>query len=71
MAETKKVIKVTGMSCNHCKMAVHKALSGLSGVQSVEVDLGTGNVAIDYDTDKVGVDDFRRAVTGAGYEVAG
>ncbi|MHB8926925.1 MAG: heavy-metal-associated domain-containing protein [Bacillota bacterium] len=70
MPEVKKVLKVTGMSCGHCKMAVHNALSGLAGVQNVDVNLGTGDVTLNYDSDKVDLDDFRRAVSGAGYGVA-
>jgi len=70
MSEVRKVIKVTGMTCNHCKMAVHKALSGLTGVHEVDVNLGTGDVTLSYDADKVGMDDFRRAVAAAGYGVA-
>ncbi|MHB0886231.1 MAG: heavy-metal-associated domain-containing protein [Bacillota bacterium] len=70
MSEEKKVIKVTGMSCGHCKMAVQKALTGLDGVKDVDVNLGTGDVTLNYDADKVGLDDFRRAVSAAGYGVA-
>lgn len=32
-------IKVTGMSCNHCKEAVEKALAALPGVEKASVDL--------------------------------
>jgi len=34
-----KVVKIGGMSCNHCKARVEKALSDLKDVKSVEVDL--------------------------------
>ena len=34
--------KVSGMSCNHCKASVEKAISGVEGVTSVEVDLARG-----------------------------
>ncbi len=37
MSET--VLKIEGMKCNHCKMAVEKALKGVDGVSSVQVDL--------------------------------
>ena len=35
----KKVITVNGMSCNHCKMAVEKALKAVEGVEDAVVDL--------------------------------
>jgi len=35
----KKVIKVSGMTCEHCKARVEKALSSVDGVKSAKVDL--------------------------------
>ena len=35
----KKTLSVDGMSCNHCKMSVEKALSAIEVVQKVEVNL--------------------------------
>ncbi len=34
--------KISGMSCNHCKASVEKAISGIEGVTAVEVDLPRG-----------------------------
>ena len=34
--------KVEGMACNHCKANVEKAISGVPGVEMVEVDLAKG-----------------------------
>ena len=34
--------KVDGMACNHCKANVEKAISGVPGVETVEVDLAKG-----------------------------
>lgn len=35
----KKIIKIEGMSCNHCKMSVEDALKKIDGVQNVSVNL--------------------------------
>lgn len=40
-------IKIKGMSCNHCLMAVTKALSGIEGVGNVRVDLEKGEASFD------------------------
>ena len=32
-------IKIKGMSCQHCVMAVTKALGGIEGIEDVSVDL--------------------------------
>ena len=34
------VYKIEGMSCNHCKASVEKAIRGLENVENVEVVLG-------------------------------
>ncbi len=34
-----KIIKVSGMACEHCKAAVTNGLLALDGVESVEVSL--------------------------------
>jgi copper chaperone CopZ len=33
------IIKINGMSCGHCSMAVKKALGQIEGVEKVEVSL--------------------------------
>ena len=35
-------IKIKGMSCQHCVMAVTKALSSIEGISDVRVDLAKG-----------------------------
>jgi copper chaperone CopZ len=34
------------MTCGHCKMAVEKILKNISGVESVDVDLGKGEATV-------------------------
>lgn len=45
----KKTIKVEGMSCNHCKMRVEKALSAIPGVTSAVVNLEAKTAEITSD----------------------
>jgi copper chaperone len=40
-------IKITGMSCQHCVMAVTKALSGIEGISNVKVSLEKGEASFD------------------------
>ncbi len=42
-------LKVGGMSCGHCVMAVTKALKGVPGVKDAQVDLQGGRAVVDYD----------------------
>lgn len=42
-------LKVTGMTCNHCVMAVKKALSAIPEVSQVEVSLEKGEAVVSGD----------------------
>lgn len=57
---------VTGMTCGHCVNAVSQEVGGLSGVESVEVDLGTGAVTV-TSADPLPLEAVRVAVDEAGY----
>jgi len=60
-------LKVTGMSCGHCRMMVETALKGVVGVYSVVVDLPDGEAEVDFNDDSVTTDQLVAAVTDAGY----
>ena len=67
MVTMKKTLVVEGMMCEHCKMHVEKALAGVAGVDSAQVDLEkkTATVSMAEDVaDQVLMD----AVKEAGYE---
>ncbi len=66
--EMKKVIKIEGMSCGHCSMAVKKALEKLAGVTNVTVDLAEKEATVDL-SGQVADDILTGAITDAGYEV--
>jgi len=62
------VLKVKGMSCNHCVMSVTKALSKLDGVLNVKVDLQKGEVSFD-NTKVLGLEKVENAIADVGFEV--
>ena len=65
-------IPVSGMSCEHCKRAVEKALAELPGVFHVHVDLGQQNVSFNLSDDpavKTDLAEIKAAIVDAGYEV--
>lgn len=64
-----KAIKITGMSCNHCAMAVTKALGALDGVENVKVDLNAGEASYD-ESRPVELTVLKAAIEKAGYQVA-
>lgn len=58
------VLKVEGMTCNHCKMHVEKALRGVNGVADAQVDLAKGEAIVSGDANR---EDLVKAVEEAGY----
>ncbi len=63
-----KAIKIKGMTCRHCVMAVTKALSGIDGVREVKVDLETGTATFEEEK-PVDMGVIRERVKKAGYDV--
>lgn len=60
---------VTGMTCGHCVGAVTEEVSGIEGVESVEVDLATGAVVVQASVDLTR-EQMAAAVDEAGYVLA-
>ena len=70
MPMQKEVIKVDGMSCNHCKLAVEAAVKKITGVAAAEVNLAEKTLQVEYDNEKADMAMIRQAVEDAGFEVA-
>lgn len=66
MAETR--IAIEGMSCQHCVMAVKKALGGVPGI--IESDVQIGTAFVKYDENNVKKEDIETRIEAAGYKVA-
>ncbi len=62
------ILKVKGMSCQHCVMSVTKALNQLDGIKNVQVNLAKGEVQFD-NTKEIASNRIEKAITEAGYEV--
>jgi copper chaperone CopZ len=63
-----KIYPVIGMTCEHCVNAVSGEIGKLAGVESVRVDLASGQVTVTgagYTDDQI-----RDAVDEAGYSLA-
>lgn len=70
IAVTTQTFMVQGMSCAHCQATVTKALRGVPGVASAEVDLSKAQATVDYDPAKATVGQLSKAVQDAGYALS-
>lgn len=63
---TKNEFQVTGMTCGHCEMSVREEVSGVPGVEGVQVSAQNGTLVV---TGSAPIDETRilAAVAEAGY----
>jgi copper chaperone len=64
-----QTIKIKGMSCNHCVMAVTKALKEIDGITNVKVDLQKAEATFD-EVKPVDMGIVKERIRKAGYDVA-
>ena len=64
-----KTIKIKGMTCNHCVMAVTRALEKIDGVKNVKVDLTKAEATFD-EVKPVDMEVIEERIRKAGYDVA-
>jgi copper chaperone len=65
----KVVLKVDGMSCEHCVKAVTKAVGALPGVDQVSVDLKNKTVAVSYAPGSDMLDRIKSEIEEQGYDM--
>jgi copper chaperone CopZ len=63
---SKTVYSIEGMSCNHCRTNVEKAIGQVAGVESVSVDLALATATV---TGHASKEDIRQAVEKIGFKV--
>ena len=61
-------LKVEGMDCEGCVKSVTRTLSGVRGVEKVDVSLAAASARVTYDPAQSGAADFKRAVERAGFK---
>lgn len=64
----KSIIKVDGMSCEHCVKAITKAVSALTGVSHVAVDLNAKTVTVEHDP-ALPPDKIKAEIEDQGYDI--
>lgn len=61
-----EVIKIKGMSCQHCVGSVRQALEKISGLSRVTVNLEAGEAT--FENDSVTREEIRSAISKIGFE---
>ncbi|NLA85775.1 MAG: HAD-IC family P-type ATPase [Clostridiales bacterium] len=66
---TEKSYTVTGMTCAACAAAVKKTVSRLDGVVSADVNIAADKLEMQFDEEKLGFEEIKKAVEDAGYGI--
>jgi copper chaperone CopZ len=64
------VLNVPDISCGHCQVTISGALSSIPGIDSVNVDIPTRTVTVQYDPAVVGLDQLKEVLVEEDYPVA-
>lgn len=62
-------LQIGGMHCAGCSSAVEKALTKKEGILQATVNLSTEKAYVDFNSSIISVDEIKKAVEDAGYEV--
>lgn len=62
-------LKVSDISCDHCKKFIEATIKALPGIVNVDTSLKEGLVDITFEPEKVEVSDIREAIVDAGYNI--
>ena len=64
-----KTMNINGMTCAACAQRIEKVTAKLPGVTESSVNFASEKLTIDFDEQKVTVQEIQKAVSNAGYEV--
>ncbi len=63
------ILRVEGMTCQHCVQTVSDAVGKVAGVQKVAVNLKQKEVTVDFDELQTKTDEISAQIIAAGFEV--
>jgi len=62
-------LKIGGMTCSACAKAIERAVGKLPNVKDVSVNYATEKLSVSFDEQKLVIDEIKKAIIKAGYEV--
>ena len=64
-----ELIKVEGMTCQHCVQTITKALKSISGLSSIDVFLDNKEVNVRFDENKTNLQEITKKIVEVGFEL--
>lgn len=69
-AQQTQTFAIKNMTCALCPITVHKAMSNVAGVKSVDVNFESKTATVEFDPAVTTVDEIAQSSTNAGYPAA-
>jgi len=69
MTAKKVSFKILGMECAACAARIERQLKKVDGVNDAAVNLAIEKATVDYDTDRVGMDELINIISDLGFRV--
>jgi len=64
-----ELIKVEGMTCQHCVQTITKALKKISGLNSIDVSLDNKEVNVRFDENETNLQEITKKIVEVGFEL--
>ena len=65
-----KSLKVEGMTCQHCVQIISDSLKNRAGIETVGVNIDKKEVKVEYDEEKVELEQIFNDISALGFEIA-
>lgn len=69
MARVKETYPVLGITCASCVRKIETVLNKTNGVTEATVNFATEKVTIEYNNDKLNLDEIKKIIKSIGYEL--
>ena len=66
---TQEVLKVDGMTCEHCVQTITDTLGKIAGTSKVTVDLDKKEVQVDYNDEETNLQEISDKIVEVGFEL--
>ena len=66
---TQELLKVDGMTCQHCVQTITDALEKITGTNKVAVDLDKKEVQVDYNEEETNLQEISDKIVEVGFEL--
>ena len=65
-----KSLKVEGITCQHCVQIISDSLKNRAGIETVGVNIDKKEVKVEYDEEKVELEQIFNDISALGFEIA-